>query len=52
MRNRCIIVAGTICPECRCSGLFKIEEGYRCEECLSYFDENKKVITKNNDNRN
>ncbi len=28
--------AGKICPVCASFGLFKVENGYRCEECLVF----------------
>ena len=39
------VTAGTTCPKCNIDGLFKIQNGYRCEECLSHFDENKILIS-------
>jgi len=39
------VTTGTTCPKCNIDGLFKIENGYRCEECLSYFDEDKILIS-------
>ena len=37
---------GRKCPKCNAYGLFKDEDGYHCEGCLSCFDEDKKVTGK------
>lgn len=47
MRLSFKVIAGITCPKCSIDGLFKIKYGYRCEECLSYFDENKNLIYEN-----
>ena len=33
------ITAGNKCPMCKGYGLFTIDTGFRCENCLTYFDE-------------
>lgn len=45
INSNVVVIGGTTCPKCNIDGLFKIEDGYRCEECLSVFDENKIMIT-------
>lgn len=38
------VVGGIDCPKCGVGGLFKEDNGYRCEECLTNFDENKSPL--------
>lgn len=40
-----VVTAGITCPRCNIDGLFKIERGYKCEECLSNFNENKLLVS-------
>ena len=54
MKSKFVITTGQECPLCGGYGFFNIEnettrqlnEVYRCENCLNYFDKDKKLILK------